>query len=65
MGVGKRIADQRSKNGWTQSELAWRSGILRSELSQLECGGGSSTALNKVANALGISPSHLAGHRVG
>ncbi len=54
--VGRRIRDRRMKKGWTQEELAWRSGLNRTHLYRLEKGLQSMTlvTLKTIADTLEV-----------
>lgn len=51
-----RIADERKKKGWSQRELAERSGLTRSYVSSLERGlfGGTHEAMKSLSDALQV-----------
>ncbi|MGC4013529.1 MAG: helix-turn-helix transcriptional regulator [Luteolibacter sp.] len=54
--MGERLRDHRMARGWTQAELAERSGVALSTLKLLEARGhGSLQRLARVAVALGIA----------
>jgi transcriptional regulator with XRE-family HTH domain len=54
-GVGDRLRRHRLAKGWTQEELAWKSGVALSTLKLLEAKGrGSFQRLVLVAVALGV-----------
>lgn len=55
--VGCRIKDLRTKQGWSQEELALRANISTSHIGRLERGerGATIESLEKVVNALGIT----------
>lgn len=59
--LGKRIRSLRKDRGWTQEELAHRSGLNRSYMSDVECGRSdlSLSTLQKIARPLGISVAEL------
>ena len=59
--IGKTIQDMRSEKGWTQMELAEKSGLQQSHISRLEAGVHSPSwkTLEKIANALGVEVGHL------
>ncbi len=59
--LGKRIRSLRKDRGWTQEELAHRSGLNRSYMSDVECGRSdlSLSTLHKIARPLGISIAEL------
>ena len=59
--VGIKIQSERNKAGWTQTELARRSGITPSALSQIESGDRypSTLVLSRLSNALSVSIDYL------
>ncbi|NVK65692.1 MAG: helix-turn-helix transcriptional regulator [Flavobacteriales bacterium] len=59
--LGKRIAEERKKHGWTQEKFAELSGIERSSLARIESGGVNSTInkLRQIAKALDIEIGEL------
>ena len=59
--LGKRVRALRLDRGWTQEELAHRSGLNRSYMSEVERGRSdvSLTTLQKIARPLGISLAEL------
>jgi transcriptional regulator with XRE-family HTH domain len=64
MSLGTRLATLRLKRGWSQRELARRSGVRQSLLSELERGRKTDTTgrtLVKLAQALGVSVDTLLG----
>ena len=58
---GKRVRTLRLDRGWTQEELAHRSGLNRSYMSEVERGISdvSLSTLQKIAKTLGISLAEL------
>jgi XRE family transcriptional regulator, regulator of sulfur utilization len=58
---GKRVRSLRLDRGWTQEELAHRSGLNRSYMSEVERGISdvSLSTLQKIAKTLGISLAEL------
>ena len=57
-----RIQELREVKGWSQAELARRSGVSQSTISRLEAGTTPSIDLNnleKLASALGCDPGYL------
>jgi len=57
-----RIEDLRKAQGWSQSELARRSGVPQPTISRIESGKTSAvdfTVLEKLSNALGCDPGYL------
>jgi transcriptional regulator with XRE-family HTH domain len=61
--LGKRLKDARRAKGWTQQELAERTGLTAAFLSYLENGSrsGSLESLVKLAEALSLEPESLMG----
>ena len=62
MGIGYRIRDLREKRGWTQAELADKSGIPQSTISGMERAATSdprAATLHAVAAALGVEAVEL------
>lgn len=59
--IGKRVRNLRTDRGWSQEELADRSGVNRSYMSRVELGKSdvSLSVLHKIARTLGISLSEL------
>ena len=59
--LGKRVRVLRLDRGWTQEELAHRSGLNRSYMSDIERGRSdvSLSTLQKIARPLGISLAEL------
>ena len=59
--LGKRIRSLRKALRWTQEELAHRSGLNRSYMSDVECGRSdvSLSTLQKIARPLGIAVAEL------
>jgi transcriptional regulator with XRE-family HTH domain len=59
--LGKRVRALRLDRGWTQEELAHRSGLNRSYMSDVERGRSdvSLSTLQKIARPLGISLAEL------
>ncbi|HEX2859286.1 MAG TPA: helix-turn-helix transcriptional regulator [Alphaproteobacteria bacterium] len=59
--IGRNIAHARKAKGWTQDELAHRTGMDRSYLSEIENGhkNPSVLVLLDLANTLDVSPSQL------
>jgi len=59
--VGKRVRNLRTDRGWSQEELADRSGVNRSYMSRVELGKSdvSLSVLHKIARTLGISLAEL------
>jgi DNA-binding XRE family transcriptional regulator len=59
--LGKRVRALRLDQGWTQEELAHRSGLNRSYMSEVERGRSdvSLSTLQKIARSLGISLAEL------
>jgi XRE family transcriptional regulator, regulator of sulfur utilization len=59
--LGKRVRALRLDRGWTQEELAYRSGLNRSYMSDIERGRSdvSLSTLQKIARPLGISLAEL------
>ena len=63
--VSLRIAELRQLKGWSQSELARRSGVPQSTISRLELrqvGVVGLDVLEKLANALGVNAAVLIEH---
>lgn len=58
---GRRLAELRLANGWSQERLAHESGVARSYLSGVERGRRNPTLLNifKLAHTLGVEPYEL------
>jgi transcriptional regulator with XRE-family HTH domain len=64
MHIGERIKRQRVKRGYTQTELAERSGVKQSLISRLEGGSRdnpSADVLRGLARALGCTTDYLVG----
>jgi transcriptional regulator with XRE-family HTH domain len=64
MSLGERLAVLRDRRGWSQRELARRSGVRQSLLSELERGKKTDAmghVLVKLAQALGVSVDTLLG----
>ena len=64
MHIGERIKRQRVKRGYTQTELAERSGVKQSLISRLEGGSRdnpSADVLRGLARALGCTADYLIG----
>lgn len=62
--LGDRIKQRRDKLGWTQTELAQRSGVQQAMISRYERGEvkqARSDHLEKLAEALGVSMDYLTG----
>jgi len=59
--VANRVAGARKQARLTQEELAEKSGLPQSHISRIECGklSPSTGTLEKIASALGVSPSSL------
>ncbi len=59
--VGKRIRQLRNEIGFSQEELADRAGIDRTYITSVECGKRNISIVNveKIANALGVTPAKL------
>jgi transcriptional regulator with XRE-family HTH domain len=60
-----RIRELREANGWSQAELARRSGVDQSTISRLESqqsGGIDFRTLERLANALGVNAAVLIDH---
>ena len=59
--LGKNVRAIRTEIGLSQEELAFRAGLKRSYLSDLERGTRNPTvrALGRIADALGVAPSRL------
>ncbi|MCI2401021.1 helix-turn-helix transcriptional regulator [Aliiroseovarius subalbicans] len=59
--VGQNIQDVRRARGLSQEALSFSAGLSRSYMGKLENGKNamSLTALEKIANALGVDPSEL------
>jgi transcriptional regulator with XRE-family HTH domain len=59
--IGKRVRNLRTDRGWSQEELADRSGVNRSYMSRVELGKSdvSLSVLNKIARTLGLSLAEL------
>ena len=59
--VGKRVRNLRTDRGWSQEELADRSGVNRSYMSRVELGKSdvSLSVLHKIARTLGLSLAEL------
>ena len=59
--IGKRVRNLRTDRGWSQEELADRSGVNRSYMSKVELGKSdvSLSVLHKIARTLGISLAEL------
>ena len=59
--IGKRVRKLRTDRGWSQEELADRSGVNRSYMSRVELGKSdvSLSVLHKIARTLEISLSEL------
>ncbi|MFL6305866.1 MAG: helix-turn-helix domain-containing protein [Candidatus Sulfotelmatobacter sp.] len=59
--VGKRVRNLRTDRGWSQEELADRSGVNRSYMSRVELGKSdvSLSVLHKIARPLGLSLAEL------
>ena len=59
--IGKRVRNLRLDRGWSQEELADRSGVNRSYMSRVELGKSdvSLSVLHKIARTLGISLAEL------
>ena len=57
-----RTAELRAIRGWSQNELARRSGVAQSTISRIEAGDTSGVSLaiiEKLSRALGCDPSYL------
>lgn len=64
MSVGQRIKQEREQRGWSQGELARRSGVLQGVLSRIESGARKvprSDTLQQIAAALAVSTDYLLG----
>src|SRR5690348_287766 len=62
MGPGKQIAALREARGWSQAELARRSGVAQTTISRLEGAegaGATSGVLVRLSEVFGVSPSRL------
>lgn len=61
--INEKIKELREKNGWSQSELAEKSGISTSAISQFESGGRTPSApiLRKLATTLNTTIDYLLG----
>jgi phage repressor protein C with HTH and peptisase S24 domain len=60
--IGKRLIEARSKLGWSQEDLAAKSGVSQGTIGHLESGRNkSSTLLPKIAGALGVTVEWLTG----
>ena len=62
--LGERVKQRREKLGWTQTELAERSGVQQAMISRYERGEvrqARSDHLEKLANTLGVSMDYLTG----
>jgi DNA-binding XRE family transcriptional regulator len=59
--IGKTIQKMRTEKGWTQTELAERSGLQQSHISRLEAGAHSPSwkTLEKIAGVLGVDVGQL------
>ncbi len=59
--VGKNVATIRHNNGWSQEELAFRSGLHRTYISGIERGhrNPTLTVLQRLAEALNVTASDL------
>jgi len=59
--MGLRIKELRSAKGWTQLDLAERSGMSRSQLAMIEneTRPANTLRLNAIASALGVQPEQL------
>ncbi len=59
--VGENVKLVRTKNGWSQEELAFRSGLHRTYVSGVERGAWNPTilVLGRLAAALGVPPAEL------
>ncbi len=57
--IGRQIASLRREHGWSQTELAHRSGVSRAFVCNLERGTGSDPGLRKILNILEIFSSTL------
>ena len=59
--VGRRVRDFRRKRGWSQEELAFRSGLHRNYVGGVERGERNVGVVNiaKLAHALGVQPRDL------
>jgi transcriptional regulator with XRE-family HTH domain len=59
--IGKRVRNLRTDRGWSQEELADRSGVNRSYMSRVELGKSdvSLSVLHKIARTLEISLAEL------
>ncbi len=65
MTIGGRIEKKRKDAGWTQTELAEKSGVAPSAISQIENNKRhpSTIVLKKIANALSVSMDYLLGEK--
>ncbi|MCX7995998.1 MAG: helix-turn-helix transcriptional regulator [candidate division WOR-3 bacterium] len=59
--VGKKVKEIRKQKGFSQEELAFRSGLHRTYISDIERGNRNVSVKNieKIARALGVKPSGL------
>lgn len=59
--VGVNVRLVRTRNGWSQEELAFRSGLHRTYVSGVERGARNPTVvvLGRLADALGVAPAEL------
>lgn len=66
MSFSEKIIKLRIRMNWSQSELARRSGITASSISQMESGDRNPTlrSLNKLSNAFGVNIQELTEDRV-
>jgi transcriptional regulator with XRE-family HTH domain len=66
MNTGKIIADLREQKGWSQTDLADKSGVSRVMIGKYERGEAvpSIEAAKKIADALGVSLDYLVGEGV-
>ena len=56
MNIGPAIVRRRARKGWSQSELARRSGVLRQVLARIEAGSTPSVAtLERLGGALDVA----------
>jgi transcriptional regulator with XRE-family HTH domain len=64
MALGERLREVRERRGWSQHELARRSGVRQALISALETGKQTDTAasvLRRLARTLGVSMDYLVG----
>lgn len=58
---GRNVRSARIERGWTQEQLAFEANVKRAYVSEIESGkrNPSLDVVEKIANALGVSPSKL------